>query len=186
MGAVDSIGDMRVTGGELKGRRPKLVKGFGGRPTTDFGRESLFNLLRTRVSIEDATVLDLFAGTGMVGLEFASRGCASVTAVEKDIKAVRAIQDMYRSFELDHCQVIRGNALDFVKRAFTNYDIVFADPPFGMEELDQLPRVIMDSGLLESEGWLILEHGERTDVSDSPGFQECRHYGHVNFSLFKK
>ncbi|MDE0978825.1 MAG: RsmD family RNA methyltransferase, partial [Flavobacteriales bacterium] len=78
---------MRVTGGSFKGRRPRLVKGFKGRPTTDFGRESLFNLLRSRLDIEGADVLDLFSGTGMVSLEFASRGCSSVTAVEMDIRA---------------------------------------------------------------------------------------------------
>ncbi len=177
---------MRVTGGSLKGRRPQLVKGFKGRPTTDFGRESLFNLLRSRVDIEGADVLDLFAGTGMVGLEFASRGCSSVTAVEMDIRAVRAIQNMFRVFELENSQVIRGNALDFIKRAMTSYDVIFADPPYGLEGLEGIPKRVMESAILEPGGWLILEHGERTDVSEIPGFQECRHYGHVHFSLFKK
>ena len=93
---------------------------------------------------------------------------------------------MFRVFELEHCQVIRGNALDFVKRALTSYDVVFADPPFGLEGLETIPAKIMTSGLLEPGGWLILEHGERTDVSEVQGFQECRHYGHVQFSLFKK
>ena len=177
---------MRVTGGELKGRRPQLVKGFKGRPTTDFGRESLFNLLRSRLDVEDSDVLDLFAGTGMVGLEFASRGCGTLTAVEQDTRAVRAIQQMFRFFELDHCTAIRGNALDFIKRALTSYDIVFADPPFGLDGLEMIPARVLQSGLLEPGGWFILEHGERTDVSEVPGFQESRHYGHVHFSLFKK
>ena len=177
---------MRVTGGELKGRRPQHVKGFKGRPTTDFGRESLFNLLRSRLDIEGADVLDLFAGTGMVGLEFASRGCSTLTSVEQDIRAVRSIQQMFRTFELEHCQVIRGNALDFIKRALTSYDVVFADPPFGLEDLEAIPARVLTSGLLEPDGWFILEHGERTDVSEVQGFQECRHYGYVHFSLFKK
>jgi 16S rRNA (guanine(966)-N(2))-methyltransferase RsmD len=177
---------MRVTGGQFKGRRPKLVKGFKGRPTTDFGRESLFNLLRSRLDVEGADVLDLFAGTGMVGLEFASRGCATLTAVEQDVRAVRAIQQMFRFFELEHCQVIRGNAMDFIHRALTSYDIVFADPPYGLDGLEMIPARVMESGLLEPDGWLIFEHGERTDVSEVQGFQECRHYGHVHFSLFKK
>lgn len=177
---------MRVTGGELRGRRPKPVKGFSGRPTTDFGREGLFNLLRSRVDIEGANVLDLFAGTGMVSLEFASRGCASVTCVEMDGRAVRSIQQMFDTFGLDQGQAIRGNALDFIKRALTSFDIVFADPPYDLPEMAELPERILASGLLEPGGWFILEHGQRTDVSFAPSFKECRHYGHVHFSLFEK
>jgi 16S rRNA (guanine966-N2)-methyltransferase len=93
---------------------------------------------------------------------------------------------MFRVFELEHSQVIRGNALDFIKRAMTSYDVIFADPPFGLDGLEGIPGRVMESAILEPGGWLILEHGERTDVSEVQGFQECRHYGHVHFSLFKK
>lgn len=175
---------MRIIGGALKGRRVAPVKGWTGRPTTDFGRESLFNLLRSRVDIDGADVLDLFAGSGMVSLEFASRGAASVTALERDPKAVRHISSAFDQFDLDHCRALRGDVFQFVTRPITSFDIVFADPPYDLERLSELPALILGSGLLALDGLLILEHGERTHFEDEPGFIEHRHYGQVHFSFF--
>ena len=186
MGNIDEIDAMRITGGSYKGRRPKISKSFKGRPTTDFGRESLFNLLRSRVDIEGLSVLELFAGTGMVGLEFFSRGCASVVSVEKDPAAVRGMHSIARAWELDQWQIVRGDALGFAKKSLTQYDLVFADPPYDLPELTKIPEWVLEGALLVPGGWFILEHGERTDVSHLVGFKETRKYGHVNFSLFKK
>ena len=177
---------MRITGGAYKGRRPKVAKSFKGRPTTDFGRESLFNLLRSRVDLEGLTVLELFAGTGMVGLEFFSRGCASVVSVEKDVAAVRGMYGVARAWELETWQIVRADALGFVKKSLTQFDLVFADPPYDLPELTQIPALVLEGALLVPGGWFILEHGERTDVSQVLGFKETRKYGHVHFSLFQK
>lgn len=177
---------MRIIGGVLKGRRVAPVKGWTGRPTTDFGRESLFNLLRSRVDIDGADVLDLFAGSGMVSLEFASRGAASVTALERDAKAVRHISSAFDQFDLDHCRALRGDVFQFVTRPITSFDIVFADPPYDLERLTELPALILGSGLLAPDGLFILEHGERTHFEDEPGFIEHRHYGQVHFSFFEQ
>ena len=177
---------MRIIGGALKGRRVAPVKGWTGRPTTDFGRESLFNLLRTRVDIDGADVLDLFAGSGMVSLEFASRGAASVTALERDPKAVRHISTAFDQFELDHCRALRGDVFQFITRPITSFDIVFADPPYDLDRLLELPALILGSGLLAPDGLLILEHGERTHFDDEPGFIEHRNYGQVHFSFFER
>ena len=176
---------MRIIGGALKGRRVAPVKGWTGRPTTDFGRESLFNLLRSRVDIDGADVLDLFAGSGMVSLEFASRGAASVTALERDPKAVRHISSAFDQFGLDHCRALRGDVFQFVTRPITSFDIVFADPPYDLNRMSELPALILGSGLLAPDGLLILEHGERTHFEDEPGFIEHRHYGQVHFSFFE-
>lgn len=176
---------MRIIGGALRGRRVAPVKGWTGRPTTDFGRESLFNLLRSRVDIDGADVLDLFAGSGMVSLEFASRGAASVTALERDPKAVRHISSAFEQFDLDHCRALRGDVFQFVTRPITSFDIVFADPPYDLERLSELPALILGSGLLAPDGLLILEHGERSHFEDEPGFIEHRHYGQVHFSFFE-
>lgn len=177
---------MRIIGGVLKGRRVAPVKGWTGRPTTDFGRESLFNLLRSRVDIDGADVLDLFAGSGMVSLEFASRGAASVTALERDPKAVRHISTAFDQFDLDHCRALRGDVFQFVTRPITSFDIVFADPPYDLDRMSELPALILGSGLLAPDGLFILEHGERTHFEDEPGFIEHRHYGQVHFSFFEQ
>ena len=177
---------MRITGGAYKGRRPKVAKSFKGRPTTDFGRESLFNLLRSRVDLEGLTVLELFAGTGMVGLEFFSRGCASVVSVEKDSAAVRGMYGVARAWELETWQIVRADALGFVKKSLTQFDLVFADPPYDLPELNEIPALVLEGALLVPGGWFILEHGERTDVSQVRGFKETQKYGHVHFSLFQK
>ncbi len=176
---------MRITGGQWKGRRPKISKGFRGRPTTDFGREGLFNLMRSRADITDAVVLDLFAGTGMVGLEFLSRGAESVTSVELDPRAIRGLSQLARDWELDQWQIVRGDAMLFAGKSLTQFDIVFADPPFDLPQLAQLPETVLSGTLLVPGGWFILEHGERTDVSSARHYIETRKYGHVHFSLFQ-
>ncbi len=177
---------MRIIGGELKGRRVPPLKGFEGRPTTDFGRESLFNLLRSRVDLDTADVLDLFAGTGMVSLEFASRGARSVTAVERDAQAVRHIAAQFRAFSLDQCTVIRADVTDWMARPLTGFDLVFADPPYDWPGLASLPERILAGPLLEPEGLLVVEHGERTHFDAVEGFLEHRQYGQVNFSFFRR
>ena len=175
---------MRITGGQWKGRRPKIAKGFQGRPTTDFGREGLFNLLNSRVDLEGLTVLDLFAGTGMVALEFLSRGSEAVTSVEQNPGAVRGIATLIRDWEIEGWQVIRADAVQFIRKSLTQYDLVFADPPYDLPHLDALPEAVLKGTLLVPGGWFILEHGERTDVSRKPHYVETRKYGHVHFSLF--
>ncbi len=176
---------MRITGGQWKGRRPKIAKGFRGRPTTDFGREGLFNLLRSRAEIAEAVVLDLFAGTGMVGLEFMSRGAESVTSVELDARATKGLSQLARDWELDQWHIVRGDAVQFARKSLTQFDLVFADPPFDLPQLTKLPEAVLSGSLLVPGGWFILEHGERTDVSEASHYIETRKYGHVHFSLFQ-
>lgn len=177
---------MRITGGTLRGRRPNIVKGFPGRPTTDFGRESLFNLLRTRVDLEGLDVLDLFAGTGIVSMEFMSRGVASCHAVDADAKAMRHLQRTFDEMEMDTCQAVRADVVSFLKRVPQSFDLVFADPPYDWIELANLPSMIVQSGVLRLGNWFIVEHGDRTDLASAPGFLEMRKYGQVHFSLFQQ
>lgn len=170
----------------MKGRRPAIVKGFAGRPTTDFGRESLFNLLRTRVDIEGLDVLDLFAGTGMVSLEFASRGAASVLSIDGNAQAMRHLQRTFEGLGLEHCQAVRAEVGAYLARVPQGFDLVFADPPYDWPDLQKLPQMIVDACMLQPGDWFIVEHGERTDLSTNPGFQESRKYGQVHFSLFRQ
>ena len=160
------------------------MKNFKGRPTTDFARESLFNLLRSRVDLKGARVLDLFAGTGMVGIECASRGAESVTAVEMQRSACAYIKESYSALSFDEAVVINSDVFSFVKKGFVKYDFVFADPPYDLKKLAKLPGLVRDSGLLAEGGLFCLEHGESNSFDGVEGFLERRKYGHVNFSFF--
>ena len=122
------------------------MKSFKGRPTTDFAREGLFNLLRTRVELDDARVLDLFAGTGMVGVECASRGASNVVAVEKQRQACGYIKWCYEELGFEGARVLNANVFKYLDSAVGSFDLVFADPPYDLKNLAKLPGAVRDSG----------------------------------------
>jgi len=175
---------VRIIGGSLKGRRFSPPRHFKGRPTTDFGREGLFNLLRSRLELDGLEALDLFAGSGAVSYELASRGAVSVTAIEQDSGSCRYIQKQALDFGLDAIRVVRADAFAFLGRAMTQYELVFADPPYTDPRLETLPDLVREAGLVAKGGLFILEHGDRRDFSEAGGFVEMRKYGHVHFSFF--
>lgn len=175
---------MRIIGGSLKGRRFSPPRHFKGRPTTDFGREGLFNLLRSRLDLDGLEALDLFAGSGAVSYELASRGAVSVTAIEQDSGVCRYIQKQAQDFGLDAIRVVRADVFAFLGRAMTQYELVFADPPYTDPRLETLPDLVREAGLVAKGGLFILEHGDRRDFSAAEGFVEMRKYGHVHFSFF--
>lgn len=175
---------MRIIGGVLKGRRFSPPRHFKGRPTTDFGREGLFNLLRSRLELEGLDAVDLFAGSGAVSFELASRGAVSVTAVEQDAGSCRYIQQQAGDFGLDAIRVLRADVFAFLGKAVTQFDLVFADPPYTEPRLVELPAMVQQAGLVARGGLFVLEHGDRNDFSGEPGFVEMRKYGHVHFSFF--
>jgi len=160
------------------------MKGFKGRPTTDFGREGLFNMLRTRVELDGADVLDLFAGTGMMGMECASRGAESITSVEKQNSSCRYIKEQFAVLEFDRIAVLCCDAFKFMQRASTQYNLVFADPPYDLEGFAKIPGLVKKSGLVVEGGLFVLEHGENIAFSGEEGFTESRKFGHVHFSFF--
>jgi len=175
---------MRVIGGTLKGRRGSPPRQFKGRPTTDFGREGLFNLLRSRLELDGIEALDLFAGSGAVSFELASRGALAVTSVERDAGSCRYIQKQAQDFELEAIRVLRADAFAFLGKAMTQFDLVFADPPYTEPKLPELPEMVRAAGLVSKGGLFVLEHGDRQDFSKEVGFVEMRKYGHVHFSFF--
>jgi 16S rRNA (guanine966-N2)-methyltransferase len=176
---------VRITGGDWRGRRLGTMKGFKGRPTTDFAREGLCNLLRTRVELEGAVVLDLFAGTGIVGMECASRGAMSVTAVELDKRAVGYIKSTYKEFGFEKFVVVSTDVFKFLERSSMKCDFVFADPPYDLDRIREIPSEVKASGVLAEDGMFVLEHGESVSFEGDKGFVERRKYGHVNFSFFQ-
>ena len=177
---------MRVITGKYKGRRFDIPPRFKARPTTDFAKENLFNVLRGYVDFEGLRAADLFAGTGSISLELLSRGCSHVVAVELDAMHFGLIRDIVNKLDDHNVSVVRGDVLRFVPRCKETFDLVFADPPYALKELTRLPDMILQSNLLEKGGLLVLEHGRDHNFSDHPAFVEHREYGSVNFSFFRK
>jgi 16S rRNA (guanine(966)-N(2))-methyltransferase RsmD len=175
---------MRIIGGKFKGRRFTPPSNFSGRPTTDFAREALFNLLRSRVDLDGCAVLDLFAGTGAMSFEFISRGATSITAVEQEASACRFIKSVFDVLDFKKAFVLRDDVFKFLVRNQGKYDVVVADPPFDLEQVASLPDRIQKAELLNPGGLFVLEHGPEHKFDSHVGFQESRRYGSVHFSFF--
>jgi 16S rRNA (guanine966-N2)-methyltransferase len=176
---------LRIIGGRLKGRRINPPSDFKARPTTDFAREGLFNILNNRVDFEGLDVLDLFSGTGSISYEFASRGVTVVHLVEKDIRHINGIKKMIRELELDNTKVIHIDVRTYLKACSVKYDIVFADPPYELTWLKELPDLVTQAGVIKNDGFFILEHPRDLSFTGHKLFFEHRNYGGVNFSFFK-
>ena len=160
-------------------------KNITARPTTDFAKESLFNLLNNRMDFEGIDVLDLFAGTGGIGLECVSRGAREVTSVEIAHVQQNWIIACCRQLGIRNLSLIRGDVFKFISACRTKYDFIFADPPYALEQLPTLPDVILGQDILKEEGWLVIEHGKDTDFTTYPRHVETRTYGSVHFSFFQ-
>ena len=176
---------MRIITGIYKGRHFDIPRTFKARPTTDFAKENIFNVLMQYVDFEDAQALDLFSGTGSISLELVSRGCRQVVSVELDRDHHRFIQECLKKLNTDKCVPIRGDVFRFLKSCKQQYDFIFADPPYAQKELPQIPDLIFEKQLLKEDGLFVLEHGKDYDFSQHKNFLEHRSYGSVNFSLFK-
>ncbi len=159
-------------------------KNITARPTTDFAKESLFNLLQNRMDFEGVEMLDLFAGTGGIGLEFISRGAREVTAVELAHTQQNFIIQTCKQLGIRNLQVVRGDVFKFLNTCRIKYDFIYADPPYALEQLSTLPDSILSREILKEGGWLVVEHGKDTDFSLHPRHVETRKYGSVHFSFF--
>ena len=175
---------MRIISGIYGGRRLSPPKNITARPTTDFAKESLFNLLQNRMDFEGVEMLDLFAGTGGIGLEFISRGAREVTAVELAHTQQNFIIQTCKQLGIRNLQVVRGDVFKFLNTCRIKYDFIYADPPYALEQLSTLPDSILSREILKESGWLVVEHGKDTDFSLPPRHVETRKYGSVHFSFF--
>ncbi|MEO8589317.1 MAG: 16S rRNA (guanine(966)-N(2))-methyltransferase RsmD [Flavobacteriales bacterium] len=175
---------MRIVGGKYRNRRLHPPHEMEARPTTDFAKEGLFNVLQHSVALEDIRVLDLFAGTGSVSIEFLSRGAAEVISVDQDRKLFDFMQRTSTELGEPHWRMVKGDVFTFLRSHRGLYDIVFADPPFHMEGIERIPTLVMEAGLLGDQGLLIVEHHNKMDLSGAPGFQRVRSYGLIQFSFF--
>ena len=176
---------MRIITGKYKGRHFDIPKTFKARPTTDFAKENIFNVLIQYVDFDGAMALDLFSGTGSISLELLSRGCAHVISVELDRDHHRFIQDCLKKLGDTSVVPIRGDVFRFLKSCRQQFDFIFADPPYALKELPAIPDLVFEKGLLKEGGVFVFEHGKDHDFSAHPHFVEHRSYGSVNFSLFQ-
>jgi 16S rRNA (guanine(966)-N(2))-methyltransferase RsmD len=176
---------MRIITGKYKGRHFEIPRSFKARPTTDFAKENIFNVLIQYVDLEDATTLDLFSGTGSITLELLSRGCSQVISVEMDRDHHRFICECIKKLDTQACIPLRADVFRFLKSCKTQFDFIFDDQPYALKEIPTIPDLIFEKGLLKENGLFILEHGKDHDFSEHPHFVEHRSYGSVNFSLFK-
>ena len=176
---------MRIISGIYGGRRLSPPKNITARPTTDFAKESLFNLLNNRMDFEGIDMLDLFAGTGGIGIECVSRGAREVTAVEIAHVQQNWIISCCKQLGIRNLSVIRGDVFKFLSACRTKYDLIFADPPYALEQLPTLPDVILGQDILKEDGWLVIEHGKDTNFTSHPRHVETRTYGSVHFSFFQ-
>lgn len=177
---------MRVITGKYRGRHFDVPRTFKARPTTDFAKENLFNVLNGYIDWdEQPSALDLFAGTGSITLELLSRGCSQVISVEKDPMHYKFIKGIIDYLQDLNAVPVRGDVFKYLSQCRGRFDIIFADPPYVLKEIPELPDMVLERGLLNPEGVFVLEHGRDNDFSLHPRFVEHRTYGSVNFSLFQ-
>ena len=175
---------MRIITGKYKGRRFEVPRTFKARPTTDFAKENIFNVLNSYTDFDSIHALDLFSGTGSITLELLSRGCAEVVSVELDRAHHAFIRQCVERIGAPNAILVRGDVFRYLKSCHRQFDLIFADPPYALEQLATLPSLILEGGLLAPDGVFVLEHGKQHDFSSLQQFVERRTYGSVNFSLF--
>jgi len=176
---------MRIIGGKLKGKVILPPAGYKARPTTDFAKEGLFNILDNEYEFQDLKVLDLFGGTGSIAFEFASRGAARVYCVEMARENASFIKTEAARLGLSNVTMVRDNVFDFLPICREKFDIIFADPPYALEGLETIPDQVFALGLLHPECYFILEHGGEHSFTSHPRFVKERCYGRVHFSFFQ-
>ncbi|WP_456103176.1 16S rRNA (guanine(966)-N(2))-methyltransferase RsmD [Prevotella sp.] len=176
---------MRIITGKYKGRHFDVPRTFKARPTTDFAKENIFNVINAYQYWEETDALDLFAGTGSISLELLSRGCQQVISVEKDRDHARFISQCMEKLGADNNILIKGDVFRFLKSCHQQFDLIFADPPYALPELETIPDLIFQYDLLKEDGLLVFEHSKNNNFSAHPRFLEHRSYGSVNFTLFR-
>ena len=176
---------MRIIRGKYGRRRFDVPNNIKARPTTDFARENLFNVLENLIDFEETEALDLFAGTGAISFELLSRECKRVVCVEKHPTQYNFIAKVQQQLGDDNLQAIRGDVFKFVAACGEQFDFIFADPPYDLPQLESIPsRVLDENCLLRPGGLFVLEHSRNNDFTQHPWFSEHRVYGSVNFSFF--
>ena len=177
---------MRIISGIYKRRKVVAPKNLPVRPTTDMAKEALFNILNNLYYFEDISVLDLFAGTGNISYEFASRGTEQIVSVDQNFNCVKFINKTAEDFNMP-IQTIKSDVFKFLEKTQINSDIIFADPPYNFSEaqFSTIAELVFNNNLLQENGVLIIEHSKHTDLSKAPNFSYLKSYGGNVFSFFE-
>lgn len=177
---------MRIIRGKYGRRRFDVPKNITARPTTDFARENIFNVIENLIDIDGIEALDLFAGTGAISLELLSRGAARVTAVEKAMTQYAFIRRTAEQLGEQNLNLIKGDVFKFLAAPHEKFDFIFADPPYDLPRFGEIPQLVLQADILKPDGFFIIEHSRSYDFSTLPGFVDHRIYGSVNFSIIRK
>jgi 16S rRNA (guanine(966)-N(2))-methyltransferase RsmD len=177
---------LRIISGIYKGRQIHPPKNFRARPTTDFARESLFNVLGNHFDFTEIKALDLFSGTGSIGFEFSSRGAIMVEMVEKNFIHAEFIKKTIQAFGVENVRAIKSDAIHYIEKIKLSFDIIFADPPYDMKGIETIPDAIFKKDILLPGGWFILEHSSEHSFSQHPYYIQLKKYGSVHFSFFEQ
>ena len=177
---------MRIISGKYRGRTIVPPRNLRARPTTDFAKENLFNVLTNLVDFEELDVLDLFSGTGSISYEFASRDARSVTSVEVNSVHHNFIRQTAKEFKFENFYAVKANAFLYLKSCTKKFDLIFSDAPYDLEGSDEVIKLVFERDLLNEDGILIFEHSKDRNYENHPNLWQTRSYGSVQFSFFKK
>ncbi len=178
---------MRIIGGKFKSRRfNPPAKKWPTRPTTDFAKEALFNILTNSIDFEATKMLDLFCGTGSHSYEFISRGCQDVTCVDKFPGCIRFVKETAKTLDIEEqINIVRADVFKFIPQTSAKYDYIFAGPPYALNTMDDIPNLIFKHGLLNENGWFVMEHNPNHNYEAHQNFDFSRNYGLAIFSFFE-
>lgn len=177
---------MRIIRGRYKGRQIITPKNLNVRPTTDFAKEAMMNIIENNLDLDECEILDLFSGTGNISFELASRGGKRIRAVEQNIACYKFISKTKQNLDFDNLSVTRADVFRFLTKINEQYDLIFADPFYDMPKVEKIPELIFEKNLLKDGGWLVLEHSKKHDFSGLKYFDSQRTYGNANFTIFIK
>ncbi|WP_104381902.1 16S rRNA (guanine(966)-N(2))-methyltransferase RsmD [Sphingobacterium sp. HMA12] len=175
---------MRIIGGRIGGLRLNPPTNLPVRPTTDIAKEALFNILQNRLEFDGLNCLDLFAGTGNISFELASREVKQVDSIDLHFKCVQYITETAKKMKLEQIKAKKADVFKFIGSCKNTYDLIFADPPYDIPKLPQLPKLIFEHNLLNDNGLLIVEHPSTRQMEEHPNFIETRKYGYSSFSFY--
>ncbi len=175
---------MRIISGTHKGKSIVAPNNLPVRPTTDFAKEALFNILENNFYLDDVEVLDLFSGTGNISYEFASRGAKLINSVDQNFNCYNFLKKTSNNLKLTAINPFKADVFKFLKNHPKQYDVIFADPPYDLKNIDEIALLVFQFNTLKEQGWLIIEHDKRTNLSTLPHFSSIRKYGNVHFSVF--